>query len=618
MSVTQAVSQGRWPSAELIESEIGSLAALYAARARATPDWVACRWFDAARQSWCDLSWQGLQRLAQRYACSLECAGLSPGDRVALQIPNGPDWLAIDWACQTLGLVTVGLYHEDTPSSVSSMLVDSGARCVFLSDQTRWDAVRQTANLPTLERVVLMQGDNAPSDLRACTLSAWLLDASDMPEEHGRCDALASIVYTSGATGCPKGVMLSQGNVLANVFACRRAIAPEPCDVMLSVLPLAHMFERTAGAYMAVACGATTVYGRGSAYLAEDLQQQRPTVLIAVPRLFERVHGALVCELNKAPAARRALFRLAVETGWMAHQRSQTTAKVRLLPTGIARRAGQHLRERLGGRLRLAISGGAALSPEISRTFIALGLPVMQGYGLTEAGPVVSTNRLGDNEPCSVGTPLDNVQIRVSASGELFVRSPSVMMGYWRDPEATRLALDDAGWLHTGDKVSRLDTRRIYLTGRIKDVIVTANGEKAAPAEIEKKLRESPLIDQVMVVGEARPYLGALVVPDPAALQRLKDQLGLHGCEDAAHVRAGVEEWLLRGCQELLRHAPKNHQIRRVVCVDRSWNVSNSMLTASHKLRRGTIARLCAADIDRLYTGHFTAPKTDCSANSGV
>lgn len=600
------------------ESRAPTLAALYTERLRLTPGAAAFRYFDSAAGLWRDQTWGELGERAKRFVAGLRRAGLAPGDRVALQIDNRPDWFAIDWAVQHLGLAMVALYAEDTPTSAAQMLADSGACFAFLPSASAWRSLREVDSLPCLEQVVLLGAGEPGAELRARPLSSWLPPAEPLPPSRAAPAAMASIIYTSGATGRPKGTMLSHENIVSNVFACLRAIAARPDDVRLSVLPLAHSFERTAGGYMTIACGGLTVFGRGHARVADDLLEHRPTVLIAVPRVFEKVHGAVRAELSQSSAPKRALFRLAVEAGWRASQKDAGSAQARLLPTALTRRIGQQLQARLGGRLRIAVSGGAALSPDIARTFIALGVPVLQGYGLTEAGPVVAVNRLDDNDPSSVGLPLDNVEIRVGPGAELLVRSPSVMMGYWRDPEASRAAVDAAGWLHTGDKVSRLDTRRLFLTGRIKEVIVTATGEKAAPSDIEIHLRQCPLVDQVMVVGEAKPFLGALVVPERNALLLLRVSLGLDRDDHTDAAREELEQALLRQCTDLLRRAPKNHQVRRVSLVAGSWTVANGLLTASNKLKRACIERACRADVERLYAGHVQADKTDCSSNAGL
>ncbi|MGH8518301.1 MAG: AMP-dependent synthetase/ligase, partial [Panacagrimonas sp.] len=411
----------------------------------------------------------------------------------------------------------------------------------------------------------------------------------------------------------------SHAALVANAIAFQECVRFEPGDLSFSNLPLAHLFGRVAWIYAGILGGASLLFGRGAGLVAEDLATQRPTVLIGAPRLFERIHGIVMQDLERGSAARRALFHLAVETGGASTTRRDGGRRtVRLLPSALVRRAGETLRERLGGRVRLAISGGAALSPQIGRTFGALGVPLLQGYGLTEAGPVVSVNRIDDNDPASVGAPLPGVEIRTEATGELRVRGPSIMQGYWNDEPATRESIDDAGWLRTGDKVSRLDTDRIYLVGRFKELLVTATGEKASPGDIESRLRELSLIEQVMVVGEARPYLTALIVPQPGPLAMLRAEIGLTDGDDSPAARDAIEGVLLRRCQDVLQNAPRNHWIVGVALVLQPWTPGNGLLTATHKLRRCEIVRTHERDIDRLYEGHYRVPATDCSNNASL
>lgn len=597
-------------------ARIATLADLYAERLRTSPQAEACRAYDPGAETWRALSWSELAATARRYAAGLRRAGLVAGDRLAVQVPNGPDWLAIDWAAHSLGLVTVGLFPDETPASAARLLEDCEARLLVTRDVATWSALATRSCLPTLRMVVLLKMGDAVDDRRLRTIDEFLKFDEAMPASPARPDSLATIVYTSGATGRPKGVMLSQHNLVSNLFAAQDALRIHAQEPVFSLLPLAHLFGRVAWAYVGIAAGAVLVFGRGPEFAREDLQTQQPTVLVGVPRMFERVHAALVKDLEEGSATRRALFKLAVEAGWAAQQKDASALKVRLLPAVLARRAGGALRARLGGRVRLAISGGASLSPQIGRVFIALGIPLLQGYGLTEAGPIVSVNRIDDNDPASAGRPLIGVETRIAASGELQVRGPSVMLGYWKDEAGTRAAIDDAGWLSTGDKISRLDTDRIYLTGRIKELLITATGEKASPADIESRLRELPLVDQVMVIGEARPYLTALILPQPGPLAMLRAEIGLNDGDDSPRARQAIEDAVLKRCQGVLQDAPRNHSILRVALIQQPWTVSNGLLTATQKLRRCEIARAHAEDIDRLYAGHYTVPATDCSSNA--
>lgn len=605
--------------AALDRARVRTLADLYAQRLLLTPQAEACRCIEAQAPGWRSLSWAELGSLAQRYAAGLRGAGLKAGDRVALQVPNGADWLALDWAGHSLGLVTVGLFADETPAGTVQLLDDSGARLLVTRDLATWNAGVSTVRLDALDMVVPLRGGMQAADTRVQPLGRFLdADRDGLGDGPSAAGDLASIVYTSGSTGRPRGVMQSHEALLANAFAVQDAMPLRPDDLLFSTLPLAHLFGRVAWVYAGIVSGASLVFGRGAGFLAEDLCSQRPTVLIGPPRLFERIHGALSHEMDSGPVTRRALFHLAVEAGWAARRTDAGKPKVRLLPTLLARRAGESLRARLGGNLRLAVCGGAALAPQIGRSFSALGIPLLQGYGLTEAGPVVSVNRVEDNEPGSVGRALSGVETRIEASGELCVRGPSTMLGYWNDADGTHEVLDDAGWLRTGDKASRLDTDRIYLVGRVKELLVTATGEKVSPSDIESRLRALALVEQVMVVGEARPFLTALLVPQVGPLALLRAELGLIDGDDSDTARDAIEHALLQRCQEVLRDAPRNHWILRVALVLQPWTAGNGRLTSTHKLRRGEIARAHGEDIERLYRGHYHVPPTDCSSNAQV
>jgi len=595
-----------------------TLADLYGERLRQTPNAEACRRFDSQTQSWRSLSWAELAASAQGFAAGLREAGFKAGDRIAMQIPNGADWLALDWAAHSLGLVTVGLFADETAAGTAALLEDSGARILVARDLAVWSVVSGRAKLPELQMVVSLRGKSEDADRRVRPLAPFLRRGVALPDNNASGAGLATIVYTSGATGRPKGVMLSHDALIANAFAVQDAVQYRADDLLFSNLPLAHLFGRVAWIYAGIVAGASLVFGRGAGTGAEDLASQRPTVLIGPPRLFERIHGVVMHELEMGSATRRTLFRIAVEAGWAASRKDASRIKARLLPTVLARRAGDALRARLGGRVRLAISGGAALSPQIGRVFSALGIPLLQGYGLTEAGPVVSVNRVDDIDPASVGTRLEGVETRIEANGELCVRGPSVMLGYWKDEAGTRQVLDPSGWLRTGDKVSRLDTDRIYLVGRFKELIVTATGEKASPTDIESRLRELPLVEQVMVVGEARPFLTALIVPQPGPLAMLRAEIGLNDGDYSAAARDAIENVLLQRCQEVLQNAPRNHWIVKVALIFEHWTTSNGQMTATQKLRRCEIAQAHADDVERLYAGHYAVPATDCSNNAAL
>lgn len=589
-------SSGR--AAATVLASFETLAEGYEARLRATPLAPACCHFDVRQQRWIERTWADLAARAAQFGAVLRSAGVRTGERVAVQLPNGPDWIAVDWAIQRAGGVTVGLFTDETPAGAARLLADCEARVLITRDLPLWTAVSGLARLPALRAVVPVEGRVLTTDRRVRTLPPDTGATFERPVASVEPEALASLVYTSGTTGLPRAVMLSQRNLAGNAWATAQALGLRADDRVLSHLPLAHLFGRVVCVYGALISGACLVFGRGIGSLVEDLGVQRPTVLIGVPRTFERLYADWMQRRETGPATRRTLFRFAVDAGWQARYGVTASGRSRRwLPAAVMRRFAGQLQTLLGGRLRLAVSGGAALPPQIGRVFGAFGVPLIQGYGLTEAGPVVSVDRPADPDPASCGDPLPGVETRIEASGELWVRGPWIMQGYWRDPEATRACLDDAGWLRTGDKVSRLQTERVYLIGRLKELLVTSTGEKVSPAEIERRLAGLPLVDQVMVVGEARPYLTALIVPRSGPLALLRAELGINDGDDSRAARDVVEA---------------------AVLVPFPWTAANGLLTETQKLRRGEIARAHAEDIARAYGGVLRADVADGALNAAL
>ncbi|MEF8792562.1 MAG: AMP-dependent synthetase/ligase [Thiohalorhabdus sp.] len=420
-------------------------------------------------------------------------------------------------------------------------------------------------------------------------------------------DALATIVYTSGTTGRPKGVMLSHRNILANAYSGLGTNPVYPNDLFLSFLPLSHILERTVGYYLPMMAGAAVAHARSISYLAEDLVQVRPTLLVSVPRVFEWVYNRLRDKLAHRPVARR-LFESAVATGWHRFERAQGRAgwHPRLLAAPLLHAlVAPKVMARLGGRVRFAISGGAALPEPVARTFIGLGLTPLQGYGLTEYGPVISVNRIHRNQPTSVGPPLPDTEVAISGEGELLVRGPSTMLGYWGLPEATADKIDSAGWLRTGDRAS-LEDGFIHITGRLKEIIVLANGEKVPPADMESAISMDPVFEQAVVFGESRPYLAALVVVDPEQWRQVvgercakpvQDVLADDYCQRLALERIGAD----------LHEFPGYARVRRVAVCEEPWTIDNGLMTPSMKPKRQRILNHFSDKVSAVYAGHGSA-----------
>ncbi len=593
--------------------EAATLPGLFRARVRRTPDGVAYRQYNPADGRWHDRTWHEMAQAVDRWQAGLVREGLQPGDRVAVMLRNCREWVMFEQAALGLGLVVVPLYTEDRAENVAYILQNAGVRLLLLGGAEHWEALRPVQDaLGFLRRILVLAplGPRDPGHPRLMTLDQWLpAQPHDGTAPALEPDALATIVYTSGTTGRPKGVMLSHHNILWNAWASQQLVPLYTDDVLLSFLPLSHTFERTVGYYVPMMCGATVAYNRSIPELAADLAEIRPTLLISVPRIFERVHNRIQEQLTARPAFARRLFEAAVATGWRRFEHRQGRAPApgpldRLLWPLLRHLVADKVMQRLGGRLRYAICGGAPLSPRIARFFIGLGLEIIQGYGLTETSPVIAANRPDDNLPASVGRPLADVEVRIGDQDELLVRGPGVMLGYWDDAEATRAMIDDQGWLHTGDKARQDAAGHVFITGRLKEIIVLANGEKVPPADMEMAIAADALFDQVMVIGDGRPYLAALVVLNPEQWQQEARALGIEPGSDQSLCNAQVVGMLLERIGRLTASFPGYAQIRRVACFLEPWTIDNGLITPTLKLRRERVLERFQSVVEALYEGH--------------
>ena len=525
-------SAGHTPFAAASLDDVQTLPALFRWRVEKTPHQEAYRQFDDTAKRWIGYSWLEIDRQVEACRQALDAEQLNPGERVAILMPNGIAHVAMDQAALSRGLVPVPLHAIDNPESIIYILQDSGASVLFVDSVERWETLTVAGTrIEGLKRVVCAKAaaEFKSSDSRVVTLDHWLAAGSAHPEDAMdiaiKPNDLATIVYTSGTTGRPKGVMLSHRNIIADVKAIGERLAVERNDVFLSFLPLSHTFERTVGYYLPIAGGACVAYARSTRHLPEDMKNVRPTVLISVPRIYERFYAKLIEHRASTLWFERAAFDLTLAVGgrrFDARQRQHSPALFDRLAWPVLKRlVADQVLAQFGGRLRVTVTGGAPIALPVARLFLSLGLDVLQGYGMTETSPVVSTNTLDDNDPRSVGRPLAGVEVKIGENRELLVRSPSVMVGYWHKPEETHRIIEADGWLHTGDQ-ARIEDGRITITGRIKDIIVTSTGEKIAPADLETAIISDPLFEQAMVIGEQRPYLAALVVLNADEWQREK------------------------------------------------------------------------------------------------
>lgn len=587
----------------------GTLSGLFRERVRRSPGACAYRYISAEGRC-AGVSWSEVQGLAARWQQAFRREHLQPGDRVAVMLKNCLEWVLFDLAALGLGLVTVPLFVNDQPRNFAFILEETGARLLLIEGLDQWRRIEEVdGGLAGIERIVTLERVcTQDCDPRLAELAQWLLETG--PEyEVRQCPPtdLATIVYTSGTTGPPKGVMLSHANILANAHGGLQSVAIFPGDLLLSFLPLSHTLERTIGYYLPMMAGACVAHARSVDRLAEELLLFRPTVLISVPRIYERVHKKIMAGLEEKPALLRYLFYLAVDAGWKRFLRRQGRAgwsPLLLFWPLLKRLVANRLMAGLGGRVRVAISGGAPLSPAIARVFIGLGLNLLQGYGLTETSPVVSVNTPEDNLPATVGRPLPGVAVKSAANGELLVRGPQVMIGYWHNEAATRAAIDRDGWFHTGD-LARLDAAgHITLTGRLKEIIVLSTGEKVPPEDLEIAIAVNPLFEQVMVVGEGRPYLAALVVLNNRQWAKLAVRHDLPAGTADPLTGKEVEKVLLAEISRRTARFPGYAQIRRIHATLLPWEIRDGLLTATLKLRRHELLSRFAGEVDALYAGH--------------
>ncbi len=589
--------------------EAATLPGLFRVRVERSPQAPAYRHYSASDQTWRQTTWAEIGAMVDRWQAALAAEGFKAGDRVALMLANSREWIAFDQAAMGLGLISVPLYTDDRPDNVSDIVGQTQARLLLLGESVHSRRLGgHLGNMPSLKRIVCIgHTDGEPRDSRVVALDDWLEAGAGTDVSHPELDpdGLATIVFTSGTTGRPKGVMLSHRNILDNAWASSQAGPLCPGDRFLSFLPLSHMLERTGGCYMPMMIGAEVAFARSIQGLSEDLVTVKPTVLISVPRIYERVHARIQNTLKEKSPLGRALFRATVAVGWRRFEYQQGRASwspgILAWPL-LSRIVARKVLDRLGGEMRFAVCGGAPLPPPIARFFIGLGLPVLHGYGMTESSPVVSVNSPDDNLPASIGKPLPGIEVRIGEMDELLTRSSSVMLGYWKNEEATRDTIDEDGWLHSGDQARIDDSGHIFITGRIKDILVLTSGEKVPPADMEMAIALDGLFDQVMVVGDGHASLIALVVPEPEAWATFAADNGLSP-DTGGRLPRGAERALLQRIQHQLRDFPGYAKIRQVHVIHEPWSIENGMLTPTMKLKRPVILEHYRDVIDAMYAG---------------
>jgi len=548
-----------------------------------------------------DGTWKGLNRITVqqrvlRLSAWLEAEGIKAGDRVGLLGHNSVEWLISDFAVLRLGAVTVPAYFTDPAEAVDYVFNDAGCSLILAEAGEQFDKLKEIDI-----RAVPFSGGEISVD-SVSRDEQW--DAGPKVEVPSR-DALATLIYTSGTTGKPKGVMLTHHNLLADVAAGLGGVAIFPDDRFLSFLPVSHAFERTVGHFLVVACGSEIAYAEDVTTLMRDMPEVKPTVMISVPRLYEKIYAGVNAKMG-ASAVKKFLFDKAQALGMERFELRQdgsdlTGFKAKLWGL-LDHLVNAKLREKMGGNLRLFVSGGAALSPTIARFLLAADIMVLPGYGLTETSPVLAVNTLNRIKPETVGRALPSVETRVTGDGELQVRGPMVMQGYWKKPEATAEMLEEDGWLHTGDIVEIDDEGFIRIVDRKKEIMVLNNGENVPPAVIEQHLAQDTVILQSMVIADNHPYVAVLIVPDMDGLTQAWKKSHGSALPDDWKTNEVMHGWMLDRMHNDESDLPSYMQVKNFSFVDDEWTQANGMLTPTLKVKRRMICELYQAEISALYT----------------
>ncbi len=560
-------------------------------------------------------------------ARGLSSLGVRRGDRVAILSENRPEWAIADFACLTAGLTDVPIYPTLPADQISYILKDSGAVAIFVSNRLQAEKIRGIrSQIPSLKSVIGFDEIPGLTNLSiaelekqgtagetSSSIAAYKEDALTVKP-----DDLATIIYTSGTTGEPKGVMLSHDNIYSNVVASTKAIPFEGRDIGLSFLPLSHIFERMAGHYMMFATGTSIAYAESIDTVPANLQEVRPTLVLSVPRLYEKMYARVLENALTGGFLKKKIFFWArgVAERW-ANEKLAGKEPGGLLARQYAiaqKLVFSKLKARTGGRLRYFVSGGAPLSPEINKFFYAAGLDILEGYGLTETSPVIAVNTPENFRIGTVGKPIDGVEVKIAADGEILTRGPHVMKGYYNKPEATREAIEPDGWFHTGD-IGELRDGFLAITDRKKDIIVTAGGKNIAPQPLENKVKTNKYVAQAVMLGDKRKFPSMLIVPNFDQLERWAKNRNIIWTDRAQLLRMPtIQAKMEKEVNAELAGAAHFEVPKKIGLIEHDFSIEKGELTPTQKVKRRAIDKNYKVLIDSLYDDAEKSGITDSHA----
>lgn len=595
---------------------LDNLAAMFFSNREKHPDHPAYRYKQNGK--WATVTWRTAAEDCEKISAGLIALGISHGDRIGLISNNRYEWALTDYAVLAAGAILVPVYPTLTPPQIAYIIRDSGIRFLIVEDELqimKIDAVR--SEFAGVEKFfILSPPESMPecwtsfSDLSgrgAALLAEQPEIISDAMKKISRSDT-ATVVYTSGTTGEPKGAVLTHGNFLSNIESAAQIFDCYPTDSILSFLPLSHSFERMAGHFFSCYHGATVSYAESLDTVAENIREVRPTLVISVPRLYEKIYNRILTMVEAGSGLKRWIFYRAMTTG---RKYSHLRLRHRRIPVSVRlKNALAHhlvfrkLHERVGGRLRYFVSGGAPLAPEIAEFFAAAGLVILEGYGLTETSPAITFNRPESMKIGTVGKPIPGVEVRIAGDGEILSRGPHIMKGYLNKEADTHEVIDDDGWFHTGDIGMFDDDGFLVITDRKKNILVTAGGKNVAPQPIENRLITSPYIEQAMLIGDRRRFCSAIIVPDREVLENWarEQSLNFNSYEDLLSLPA-VSDLISAEKERLTVDFASFEQVKKFILVSKPFSQESGELTPTLKIKRRVVEAKHASEIETMYRG---------------
>ena len=565
---------------------------------------------------WIDVSVPEFRDTVRWFSTGLHDLGVKRGDRVAILSENRPEWSMTDFAALCLGAVSVPVYPTLLGWQIEYILNDAGTVAVICSNQEQLDKVLEIrSHVPTLNSVIVC---DAPASLPANVMTfknvvdrgkkweeshgtTWFEGARSSPKPSD----LATLVYTSGTTGNPKGAMLSHGNIATNVNAVREFVPFQAGDTALSILPLSHILERMVD-YLYFYKGGCIAYAENVTKVADNLQEVQPQFFGAVPRLFEKMRARVMDNVATAPPVRQKIFHWALK---VAEERLPHRIELTPMPLGLKIKSAiadklvfSKILARLGGKVKYVVSGGAPLSAELAAFFIGAGVEILEGYGLTETSPVIAVNTPTRRRLGTVGPIIPGIEVKIAEDGEILSRGPHIMQGYWNNPEATAQAIDPDGWFHTGD-IGEIDKDGfLKITDRKKDIIINAYGKNIAPQPLEALLKSSPYVGTPVLIGDRRKYLSALIVPNFEKLQRDAAALGVDAKSNEDLIRHETVRKLIQDeIDRFNQNLDRQEKIRRFALLPRDFSIEEDEITPSLKVKRKMIDKKYKQVIDQLY-----------------